>query len=110
MTLLEKRFELSTTPAALDPIDPPPEFCHYRDEGCEMATRELGQPSQCARCPFPECLDEEAAGRQKWLKKLRNREILAQFSREGKTVMELARFFNISQRTVQRALKGTKNG
>lgn len=110
MTLLEKRFELGTTTNAQDTTDPPPEFCHYRDEGCEMATRQLGQPSQCARCPFPECLYEEPAGRQKWLKKLRNHEILTQFSREGKTVKELAYSFRISQRTVQRVLKGTKDG
>ena len=110
MTLLEKRFELSATTITRDTTDPPPEFCHYRDEGCEMATQVLGQPSQCARCPFPKCLYEEPAGRQKWLKQLRNREILAQFSREGKTVTELAHSFHISQRTVQRALKGTKDG
>jgi hypothetical protein len=107
MTLGEKQFEPVTFQ---DTTDLPPEFCHYRDEGCELATRELGQPSQCAQCPFPECLYAETAGQQKWLKNSRNREILTQFSQEGKTVKELAYSFRISERTVQRVLKGTKNG
>ncbi|MFH0941723.1 MAG: helix-turn-helix domain-containing protein [Chloroflexota bacterium] len=106
MALGEKHLDPATiqdTPDAL------PEFCHYRDEGCELATRELGQPSRCARCPFPECLYAEPAGQRKWLKGLRDREILAQFRQEGKTVKELANCFQISKRTVQRVLKRTKN-
>ncbi len=107
MTLQEKKFE----PAVFqDTTDLPPELCQYRDEGCELASRELGHPSQCARCPFPECIYAEPAGQRKWLKNLRDREILAQFSREGKSIKEVANSFRISERTVQRVLKGTKNG
>jgi len=37
-------------------LDLPPEYCHYRDEGCEFAT-------SCLNCPFPQCLYDEPRGR-----------------------------------------------
>ena len=101
--------ELSET-SALEPkpeedspeIEPdlPPEHCHYRDEGCELA-------DSCLKCPFPQCIYEEPGGRQHWLKKLRDKEIARLFGREGKGVKELASMFGLSQRTIQRALKGS---
>jgi hypothetical protein len=36
--------------------DLPPEFCHYKDEGCEYA-------ASCLACPFPQCLYEEPRAR-----------------------------------------------
>ena len=33
-----------------------PEFCHYKDEGCEYA------PS-CLECPYPQCLYDAPRGR-----------------------------------------------
>ncbi len=90
-------------------LDLPPEYCHYRDEGCELATAHLGYQSHCSVCPFPRCLYEESRGRQRWLKRLRDKEIMRQFTTEGKGLGELAFTFNISQRTVQRVLKGTGN-
>jgi hypothetical protein len=80
--------------------DLPPEFCHYRDEGCEFA-------ESCLNCPFPQCLYEEPRGKQRWLKELRNREMLRLFSSGGWGVKDLALLFGLSQRTVQRALKST---
>ena len=77
--------------------DLPPEFCRYRDEGCELA-------ESCLKCPFPRCLLEEPRGRQRWLKESRDREISRMYA-EGKRVKELAQTFGVSQRTVQRALK-----
>jgi len=77
--------------------DLPPEYCHYRDEGCEYA-------DSCLNCPFPRCLYDEPRGRQRWLKKLRNREINRLFS-GGWSVKELAVMFGMSQRMIQRALK-----
>ncbi len=79
--------------------DLPPEYCRYRDEGCEFA-------DSCLNCPFPQCLYEEPRGRQRWLKELRNREISRLFS-DGWGVKELALLLGLSQRTVQRALKST---
>ena len=80
--------------------DLPPEYCHYRDEGCEFA-------DSCLNCPFPQCLYDEPRGRQRWLKELRNKEIARLFSRDGRGVKELALMFGLSQRTVQRALKSS---
>jgi hypothetical protein len=80
-----------------DEQDLPPEYCHYRDEGCDYAR-------SCLRCPFPQCLYDEPRGRQRWTKGLRNREISRLFS-GGRKVKELALMFGLSQRTIQRALK-----
>ena len=75
-----------------------PEYCHYKDEGCEYA------PS-CLECPYPQCLYDEPGGRQRWLKETRNKEINKLFN-AGWKVKELALLFGVSQRTIQRALKG----
>ena len=79
-------------------LDLPPEYCHYRDEGCEFA-------DSCLECPFAKCIYEEPRGRQRWLKRQRDRQITRLFIIEGKKVKELALMFGISQRTVQRVLK-----
>lgn len=81
-----------------DELDLPPEYCHYRDEGCEFA-------DSCLNCPLPECIYDEPGGRQHWLKGQRDREIVRRFYIEGRGVKELSLMFGISQRTVQRALK-----
>ena len=80
--------------------DLPPEYCHYRDEGCEFA-------EACLNCPFPQCLYDEPGGKQRWLKELRNKEIVGLFSSGYWGVKELALLFGLSQRTIQRALKST---
>jgi len=80
------------------PIDLPPEYCRYRDEGCELAV-------SCLNCPFPTCINEEPGGRRRWLKGLRAREMARLYLAEGKGVRELAAMFGVSERTVQRALK-----
>jgi len=82
-------------------LDLPPEYCCYRDEGCEFA-------DSCLNCPFSKCIYEEAGGRQHWLKGRRDQEIVRLFTTEGKGVKELASMFGVSRRTVQRALKGVK--
>lgn len=81
-----------------DEKDLRPEYCRYKDEGCEYAPA-------CLDCPFPQCLYDEPRGRQHWLKELRNREITRLF-KKGWKVGELAATFEVSERTVQRALKG----
>jgi hypothetical protein len=82
--------------------DLPPEYCHYRDEGCEFA-------DSCLSCPLPKCIYDQPGGRQRWLKRQRNREIVKLFRTGGKGVKELALMFGVSQRTVQRTLKRAKN-
>ena len=79
-------------------LDLPPEYCRYRDEGCDLA-------SSCLNCPFPKCVYDQPRGRQRWLKRWRDREIVRLFNTEGKRVKELALMFGLSQRTVQRALR-----
>lgn len=83
----------------MNELDLPPEFCHYRDEGCELA-------ASCLNCPLPTCVYDQPGGRQRWLKQSRDREITRRYA-GGKTVKELAREFGVSCRTVQRSLKKT---
>ncbi len=79
-------------------LDLPPEYCHYRDEGCDLS-------DSCLDCPFARCIYDEPGGKQHWLKKLRAREMIRLFTTKGKGIKELALIFGVSQRTVQRALK-----
>jgi len=83
-------------------LDLPPEYCHYRDGGCEFA-------DSCLNCPFPQCIYEQPRGRQRWLKKLREKEMMRLFITGGREIKELAAMFGVSQRTVQRVLKRAKN-
>jgi hypothetical protein len=83
-------------------LDLPPEYCHYKDEGCEFA-------SSCLDCPFPECIYALPRGRQRWLKKTRDREVVKLFNTKGKRVKELAVMFGVSTRTIQRILKRAKD-
>jgi AraC-like DNA-binding protein len=77
--------------------DLPPEYCHYKDEGCDFL-------DSCLNCPLPQCLYDEPRGKQRWLKELRNREI-ERLYREGWKIKELAVMLGLSRRTIQRALK-----
>ena len=79
-------------------LDLPPEYCRYRDEGCELA-------DSCLDCPFPKCIYEEPGGMQRWLKRRRERDMVRLHVVEGKPVKELADVFAVSERTVQRVLK-----
>jgi hypothetical protein len=80
-------------------LDLLPEHCHYRDEGCELAT-------SCLNCPFPECIFEQPGGKRRLLMTQRNNEISRLFEHEKKSIQELACLFKVSIRTIQRALKG----
>ena len=81
-----------------DELDLPPEYVEYRDEGCDFA-------ESCLNCPFSKCIYELPGGRQRWLKRQREKDMARLFISEGKKVKELALLFGVSQRTVQRALK-----
>jgi DNA-binding CsgD family transcriptional regulator len=80
--------------------DLPPEYCRYKDDGCDLA-------GSCLKCPFPNCIYEQPRGRQRWRKKLRDREIVKLFTGGGRGIKELALKFGVSQRTVQRALRNS---
>jgi len=79
-----------------------PEYCRYRDDGCEFA-------DSCLNCPFPDCIYAQPGGRQQWLKKFRDREVLKLFTAQGKGARELAVMFGVSQRTIQRILKRARD-
>jgi predicted transcriptional regulator len=79
-------------------LDLLPEYCRYQDDGCEFA-------DSCLNCPFPECIYAQPGGRQQWLKKLRDKEVLQLHASQGRRVKELAEMFGVSQRTIQRILK-----
>ncbi len=78
-----------------------PEHSKYRDEGCEMAPA-------CLNCPLSRCLEDIPRGRQQQRKELRNREIFRLFHTHGESIKQIARKFEVSERTVQRALKGMR--
>lgn len=82
-------------------LDLPPEFCHYKDEGCELA-------GSCLNCPFPYCALDVPRGKQHFLKSQRDKKILERYG-AGRKVAELAKEFDISQRTVQRVLQRYRN-
>ena len=90
-------------------LDLPPEYCRYQDDGCELASAQLGYKSSCLDCPFPQCIYDEPRGRQRCAKRLRDQEIARLFTTKKRGIKELALMFGLSQRTVQRALKRNKN-
>ena len=74
-----------------NPNDAPdllPEYCRYPDEGCEFA-------HSCLDCPFPRCIYDEPGGKQRFVKDLRNKEILRLYN-SGKEIKELAITFSVS--------------
>jgi len=77
-----------------------PEEFPYEDDGCELWPH-------CLTCPFPYCIKEEPWGKERWLKK-RRAERMMELKQEGKSIKEIARIFEVSPRTVQRALKVMK--
>jgi hypothetical protein len=74
-----------------------PEEFPYEDRGCEVF------PS-CLNCPLPVCLEEQPWAKHRFLKG-RRAEMMAQLRQEGKSQREIATMFNVSTRTVQRALR-----
>ena len=82
-------------------IDLRPELCRYQDEGCELA-------DACLDCPFPRCIYERPHGRQKLMKKARDREIKRLFISKKKSVMELSQIFGVTERTIQRVVKDVR--
>jgi transposase-like protein len=78
-----------------------PEEIDWRDEGCKI------HPS-CLNCPLERCIEEEPRGKQR-LKAVLRAGRIAQLRRSGKSVREIADIFEVSHRTVQRALKNQKS-
>ncbi|OGO23777.1 MAG: hypothetical protein A2144_08935 [Chloroflexi bacterium RBG_16_50_9] len=98
--ICDEKIRLEKEEATGNESDLLPEYCHYRDEGCEFA-------DSCLNCPFPQCLYDRPGGKQRWLKELRNREISRLYLGAGWGLSDLALLFGLSQRTIRRALKST---
>ncbi len=81
--------------------DLPPEYCQYPDVGCEFSPT-------CLNCHLPICVFDERGGKQALKKRTRANEMKQLFTDKGKSVRELAQIYDVSVRTVQRALKEAK--
>lgn len=75
--------------------DSRPEFVHYKDEGCELA-------SSCLECPFEKCILEE--GGVVTLRKKERNQAIKKLAGKGVSVPELADRYGVSPRTIQRVL------
>jgi|WetSurMetagenome_2_1015567.scaffolds.fasta_scaffold170511_2 hypothetical protein len=82
-------------------LDLLPEFCHYQDEGCELAPA-------CLECPFPDCMYQRYRGNLAQVKHLRDKEIVRLHKVEKIDGPELSTRFHISLRTVRRVLASEK--
>ena len=83
--------------------DWPPEYCHYRDEGCELAPA-------CLNCPLPRCVYDEPGGTGQRQRRQRDEDMLRLRGLEGQNARELARRFGVSQRTVYRIVRRGRHG
>jgi hypothetical protein len=80
----------------------PLEYVNWKDGGCDL------HPA-CLECPLPHCIEEQPRGRQK--RRLDGRgDAMALMVGKGNTVREIAAAYEVSVRTVQRALKRNGNG
>jgi len=78
-------------------MDVLPEHFPYRDDGCDMS-------SSCLRCQLRQCKYDDPGWLQREHRAHRDNRVLQVRRTEGVTVVELARRFAISQRTVHRIL------
>ncbi len=80
--------------------DLPPEFCQYRDEGCDV------EPS-CLACQLPRCIHDEPSQSRRLKHRQRDNEIRRAY-RQGSPIPGLIQRFHISRRTVYRILQRSK--
>ena len=76
--------------------DPPPEYCSYPDEGCELAPA-------CLECPFPLCVHDDPGRMRRYLRNERNRE-MAEKRRAGAFVTEIARQYGLTRGGASRGI------
>ncbi len=80
------------------PIDALPEQTHYSDNGCEVS-------ASCLECPLPKCKYDDPAWYQAYRRQGRDLQVLSAYREERLSVFEVARRFNVSPRTVHRAIR-----
>lgn len=86
-----------------DRRDLPPEQVDYRDDGCDIF------PS-CLACPLPRCRYDVPGGLRTLINRERDQQIRALRNEAGLSVDEIAERFQLSRRTVFRALSATVAG
>ncbi len=74
-----------------------PEHLDYRDEGCDLF-------ASCLACPLPRCRYDEPGGVRAMLNRERDHQIRVLRDDAGLSVDEIADRFQVSRRTVFRAL------
>lgn len=84
-------------------MDVIPEHFPYRDNGCSVS------PS-CLQCPLPQCKYDDPGWLTRVRRDSRDNQVLRTRRDEGVTVVEVARRFHISQRTVHRIMARSQNG
>jgi hypothetical protein len=80
-----------------------PEHLDYRDEGCDIF------PS-CLACPLPRCRYDVPGGVRTLLNRERDHQMRVLREDAGLSVDEIAERFDVSRRTVFRALQGAAAG
>ena len=77
-----------------------PDNSNWKDQGCELH-------DSCLHCPREKCVEDEPRARQ--TQRLQNRALhMRLLKAEGKNIKDIARIFEVSLRTVQRALANAK--
>ena len=79
-------------------LDGLPEQTHYADTGCEVAI-------SCLGCPLPQCKFDDIAWYRDYMMRNRDELMLAEYHEQRLSVFTVAQRFNVSPRTVHRALR-----
>ena len=79
-----------------------PDDSNWKDTGCELY-------QSCLNCPREHCIEDEPRGRQKVRLSKRTVKMIV-LKEQGKSAREIAGIFEVSIRTVQRALSLNKKG
>lgn len=82
-------------------VDGSPEYADYPDTGCEVS------PS-CLACPLPQCKHDDPVWYQQYRRQGRDLRILDAYVNEKATVFQLAQRFQLSPRTIHRALQRSR--
>ncbi|MFH1140946.1 MAG: hypothetical protein V1724_04625 [Chloroflexota bacterium] len=78
-------------------MDVLPEYFPYRDDGCDVS-------ASCLACPLPTCKYDDPDRFHRERRAHRDQQVMEARLRDGVTIIELSRRFQISQRTVHRIL------
>lgn len=78
-----------------------PEQTYYADSGCEVSR-------SCLDCPLPKCKYDDPTWYQRYRRQGRDREVAAAYQEGRLSVFQVAQRFNVSPRTVHRAISRLK--